>query len=85
MREAAAKAVAAFSMERGMAHFSDDILVLLRALPPCGQCETHVWVPRSELLGALARGYCAESNTHKTLDPQLLMAQMAELTAMEDK
>ena len=31
-------------------------------------------VNREELLGAIARGWCSEKNSHKTMDPDLALA-----------
>ena len=42
----------------------------------------YVGVPRAEILGALARGYCHEGNTHKQLDSDLLNKQADEIQAM---
>ena len=34
---------------------------------------------REELLGAIARGWCSEKNSHKTMDPDLALAIFDEV------
>ena len=36
-------------------------------------------VNREELLGAIARGWCSEKNSHKTMDPDLALAIFDEV------
>ena len=36
-------------------------------------------INREELLGAIARGWCAEKNEHKTMDPNLALAIFDEV------
>ena len=36
-------------------------------------------INREELLGAIARGWCAEKNEHKTMDPDLALAIFDEV------
>lgn len=50
---------------------------------PAPQPTDGVVVPsRAEILGALARGYCHEGNTHKQMDADLLNMQADELVAL---
>jgi hypothetical protein len=37
---------------------------------------------KSDLLGALARGYCSEKNSGKTVDPDLIEAMAEEVLAL---
>ena len=39
-----------------------------------GECINH-----EELLGAIARGWCSEKNSHKTMDPDLAVAIFDEV------
>lgn len=39
-----------------------------------GEC-----INREELLGAIARGWCSEKNSHKTMDPDLALAIFDEV------
>ena len=36
-------------------------------------------INREELLGAIARGWCSEKNSHKTMDPDLALAIFDEV------
>jgi hypothetical protein len=36
-------------------------------------------INREELLGAIARGWCSEKNSHKTMDPDLAVAIFDEV------
>lgn len=36
-------------------------------------------INREELLGAIARGWCSEKNSHKTMDPDLALAIFNEV------
>ena len=44
-------------------------------------CELIVrkCINREELLGAIARGWCSEKNSHKTMDPDLALAIFDEV------
>lgn len=46
--------------------------------------KTIIRIPRENLLGVLARGYCSVTNSGKTVDPDLIEAMTNELLSLNN-
>ena len=54
-------------------------LKILESVEKFAELIVRQCINREELLGAIARGWCSEKNSHKTMDPDLALAIFDEV------
>ena len=64
---------AGFDIEEG-GHIMLHHVYLTNRMENFAELIVRECINREELLGAIARGWCSEKNSHKTMDPDLALA-----------
>jgi len=60
-------------------HRGDEVLIGYDELEKFAELIVRECINHEELLGAIARGWCSEKNSHKTMDPDLAVAIFDEV------